>query len=277
MRASGLAFASLIALVPLSALLFSLFSAVGSFTDLVENLQGFLIRQLVPASQEEIMVYVRRCVENTWALGVVGLVFFLVTSVFLLATYLSVLIVGGFLISIGLNLTGMLRSLLARSVLSELERTMPLLLGLFPSLFIFAALLLMIRFIPAGKVQTRSALLGTAVGAVLWEVARRIFFLWVTYVIRLSIVYGSLAAIPIFLIWLSVAWAIVLGALEIAFVHQHGRKGWSGKRRVPDKLSRDHLILATGKEQGSLVPARDLETISVRRGPVGQGAADQRG
>ena len=85
-RASGLAFASLIALVPLSALLFSLFSSVGSFTDLIENLQGFLIRQLVPASQEEIMVYVRRFVENTRALGVIGLLFFLVTSVFLLST-----------------------------------------------------------------------------------------------------------------------------------------------------------------------------------------------
>ena len=47
-RASGLAFASLIALVPLSALLFSLFSAVGSFTDLIDSLQSFLIRQLVP-------------------------------------------------------------------------------------------------------------------------------------------------------------------------------------------------------------------------------------
>ena len=253
-RASGLAFASLIALVPLSALLFSLFSAVGSFTDLLENLQSFLIRQLVPASQEEIMVYVRRFIENTRALGVAGLLFFLLTSIFLLntiqnnfnavwgsrsrrnslgqlATYLSVLIVGSFLFSIGLNLSGVLRSLIVRSSLSGLEKTMPLLLGLFPSLFIFAALLLMIRFIPAGRVRTRSALLGAAIGAVLWEIARRIFFLWVTYVIRLSIVYGSLAAVPIFLIWLYVAWTIVLAALEIAYVHQHGLKGWSGKRR----------------------------------------------
>jgi membrane protein len=200
------------------------------------------------------MVYVRRFIENTRALGVVGLLFFLLTSIFLLntiqnnfnavwgsrsrrnslgqlATYLSVLIVGSFLFSIGLNLSGVLRSLIARSALSGLEKTMPLLLGLFPSLFIFAALLLMIRFIPAGRVRTRSALLGAAIGAVLWEIARRIFFLWVTYVIRLSIVYGSLAAVPIFLIWLYVAWTIVLAALEISYVHQHGLKGWSGKRR----------------------------------------------
>ena len=253
-RASGLAFASLIALVPLSALLFSLFSALGSFSDLLENLQRFLIQQLLPASQEEIMVYVRRFVENTRALGVVGLLFFLITSIFLLGTiqnnfnavwgsrmrgaplgklvtYASVLIVGSFLISIGLNLTGALRSVAVGLSLPDIQKTVPFLLGIFPSLFIFLALLLMIRFIPSGFVHTGSALLAAAVGAVLWEAARRIFFLWVTYVIRLSIMYGSLAAIPIFLIWLYVAWTIVLVSLEIAYVHQHWRRSGSGKRR----------------------------------------------
>jgi membrane protein len=246
-RASGLAFASLIALVPLSALLFSLFSSLGSFSDLLDNLQRFLIRQLVPASQEEIMVYVRRFVENTRALGVVGLLFFLLTSIFLLATiqnnfnavwgsrargkslgrlvtYASILIVGSFVVSIGLNLTGALRSVAVSLSLPDIEKTAPFLLGIFPSLFIFLALLLMIRFIPSGAVHTSSALLAAAVGAVCWEIARRIFFLWVTYVIRLSIMYGSLAAIPIFLVWLYVAWTIVLASLEIAYVHQHWRK-----------------------------------------------------
>jgi membrane protein len=253
-RASGLAFASLIALVPLSALLFSLFSSLGSFSDLLDNFQRFLIRQLLPASQEEIMVYVRRFVENTRALGVVGLLFFLLTSILLLSTiqnnfnavwgsrtrgkplsklvtYASILIVGSFVISIGLNLTGALRSVAVGLSLPDIEKSAPFLLGIFPSLFIFLALLLMIRFIPSGAVHTGSALLAAAVGAAAWEIARRIFFLWVTYVIRLSIMYGSLAAIPIFLAWLYVAWTIVLASLEIAYVHQHWRKTVPAKRR----------------------------------------------
>ena len=83
--ASGLAFASLLALVPISALLFSLFSGFGAFTSIVESIQAFLIRILVPTQQEEILTYVSRVVENTSGLGVFGLVFFLITSVFLLA------------------------------------------------------------------------------------------------------------------------------------------------------------------------------------------------
>jgi membrane protein len=243
-RAASLAFASLLALVPLSALLFSLFSALGSFGELLERLQSFLITQLLPARQEEVMISVDRFVENTKALGVVGLLFFLLTSVFLLntiqgtfnavwgngggrlslrrlATYASVLIVGSFVFSIGLNLTGMLRPFLDSAALAELRGSVALLLGFFPSLFIFCALFLMIVFIPSGRVRFPSALLGAGVGALLWEVARRVFFFWVTYVIRISVVYGSLAALPIFLIWLYVAWTIVLFSLEIAYLHQH--------------------------------------------------------
>jgi hypothetical protein len=36
--------------------------------------------------------------------------------------------------------------------------------------------------------------------------------------------------IPIFLIWLYVAWTVVLFSLEVAFVHQHRQIGWLGKR-----------------------------------------------
>ena len=248
-RAASLAFATLLALVPLSALLFSLFSALGAFSEVLENMQSFLFQQLVPTSQEEITAYIQRFVENTRTLGVAGLLFFLVTAVFLLntiqstfdalwgsrarknslrrlATYVSVLIVGSFLFSIGLNLAGMFRSLLGGQAVAEIGKTLSVLTGVLPSIFIFLALLLMI---PSARVRFLSALIGAAVGAVLWEAARRIFFFWITYVIRLSIVYGSLAVIPIFLIWLYVAWTVVLFSLEVAFVHQHRQLGWLGK------------------------------------------------
>ena len=291
-RAAGLAFASLLALVPLTALLFSLFSALGSFGEVLDRLQIFLITQLLPASQEEVMVSVARFVENTKALGVVGLLFFLLTSVFLLntiqstfnavwgsgggrlslrrlATYASVLVVGSFVLSIGLNLTGMLRPLLDGPALAELKSLLTLLTGVFPPLFIFCALLLMIVFIPSGRVRFPGALLGAAVGTLLWEIARRIFFFWVTYVIRLSIVYGSLAALPIFLIWLYVAWAIVLFALELAYLYQHRylvRLGRSLGQAGPAEhllFGLDVYLTIAGRFHQGLSPPR-LEQVAAR-------------
>jgi len=261
-RAGGLAFAPLLSLVPMLALLFSLFSALGSFSGLLERFQAFLITQLVPASQEEIMAYVQRFVQNSRTLGAVGLLFYLGTAVLLLnavhnsfnalwgsrprrkslhrlATYASRLIVGSFLLSIGLNLFGAAGSLVGAA---GLGRSLAFLTAVAPSLFIFLALLLMIALLPSGRVRPASALGGAAAGLVLWELARRLFFFWITHVLRMSMLYGSLAVMPIFLIWLYVAWALVLLALEIAYVFQHRRFPWLG--RSPMRISpADRLLL----------------------------------
>jgi membrane protein len=246
-RASGLAFASLLALVPISALLFSLFSGFGAFSSIVESIQAFLIRILVPTQQEEILTYISRFVENTSGLGVFGLVFFLITSVFLLAgiqrtfdvvwgtvskrnaarkfaTYISILIVGSFLLSIGLNITGVLSSSFAKILPAETGWLPKAFIRAFPTIFLFAAMFFMIRLIPAARVASLSALVGAVVGTVLWEIARAIFVFWANYVIKLSVIYGSLAVVPIFLIWLYLAWTIVLLSLEVAYVHQHRDK-----------------------------------------------------
>jgi len=55
------------------------------------------------------------------------------------------------------------------------------------------------------------------------------------------VVYGSLAVVPIFLIWLYVAWSVVLLALEIAYVHQHRRFAWLG--RSPRQVSPGDRVL----------------------------------
>lgn len=134
-RASGLSSTTFIALVPVLALLFSLFSAFGSFKGILKEVQASLVKQFLPASQEVITTYINKFIDNTQALGVIGLLFFLITAVFLfnsiqnnfteiwgsrmkpfswhrIATYVSILIVGSFLLSIGLNFTEMLRSLI---------------------------------------------------------------------------------------------------------------------------------------------------------------------
>ncbi len=252
LRAAALAFASLLALVPVSALLFSLFSGFGAFRSIVESIQEFLIRVLIPTRQEEILAYITRFVENTRGLGVIGLVFFLITSVLLLAgiqrtfdavwgstprktavtrvaTYLSALIVGSFLLSMGLNVVGVVRSSVTQLFSADLEWFQNVFIRVLPGIFLFAALFFMIRFIPAGRVVTTSAFLGAVVGAILWEIARVIFVFWVSYVLRLSVIYGSLAVIPIFLIWIYLAWTIVLVSLEVAYIHQHRENLPAGK------------------------------------------------
>ena len=57
--------------------------------------------------------------------------------------------------------------------------------------------------------------------SILWELGKNVFANSVGQSVRYSTIYGSLAVIPIFLIWLYITWIIVLLGLEIAFTHQH--------------------------------------------------------
>jgi membrane protein len=63
--------------------------------------------------------------------------------------------------------------------------------------------------------------IGAATSAVLFEVGKHIFANLVGQSVRYSTVYGSLAVMPIFLIWLYITWIVVLIGLEVAFTHQH--------------------------------------------------------
>ncbi len=256
-RASGLSFNTLLALVPFSALLFYLLSAFGVVESLVQDIQQTLVKQFLPARQQLIMEYISHFVTNARALGVIGLFTFLVTAVFLLNTiqgnfndiwgskakafslrrvvaYISVLVVGSFLFSIGLNLTGMVKSLIGG--------TFNLTLNIVPLIVLFLSFLLIIQVLPSGKVDFISSLVGAVIGTILWEVAKKIFFLWTQYFFRMSVIYGSLAAIPILLLWLYVAWVIVLLAVEITYLYQHRKSIWF-KRSFGAMSSSERLLI----------------------------------
>ena len=244
----------------------SLFIILGPWdlSDLVASIQEGLVQVLIPTRQEEISEYLARFVGNTQALGVVGLLVFLVTSILLMAavqrtfdrvwgatsrgvelgrlvTYGSVLIVGSFLLNIGLNLAGAVRTLVGTAV-ADIQVNSSLFFIVVPRVIVFASLFLMIKLVPIARISTASAVWGALIGALFWALARVIFIFWTNQVMRLSIVYGSLAAIPIFLLWLYVGWMIVLCSLEVTFVHQYRIH----RRGSPDEFERGpalHLLL----------------------------------
>ena len=77
-----MAYSSLLALVPLSALVFSLLTAFGVFDKLKASIQNLVFQQLLPTRQNDIIQYINIFIENTKALGVVGLLLFTITSGF---------------------------------------------------------------------------------------------------------------------------------------------------------------------------------------------------
>ncbi|MEJ2581804.1 MAG: YihY family inner membrane protein [Acidobacteriota bacterium] len=233
-RASGLAYSSLLAAVPLVAVGFALFSAFGAFDEVKQNVQDFLFSQLLPTSHEEILQYLNQSADSASKMGMIGFLFLILTSILLLdniesnfnqiwhvttrrklvskiTSYTSVLVFGTLLLGTSITMSARIKA----AILSDV----PFDPGMLETLGL--AFWLMYRVIPYTRVQIKSAALGAIIGSILWELGKNVFANSVGQSVRYSTVYGSLAVIPIFLIWLYITWIIVLLGLEIAFVHQH--------------------------------------------------------
>jgi membrane protein len=243
-RASGLAYSSLLATVPLVAVLFALFSAFGAFDDIRQKVHDLIFNQLVPTRQDEIVGWIDRLIDNTQSIGFAGFVVLMITAVLLLdniesnfndiwhvrqrrsivsklTAYTSVLVFGTILIGVSVALSARLKAMLFTVPGLELSPITKLGGYLFPLAASFLAFLLMFVIIPATRVRWRSAMVGALFTSIAWELGKNLFANSVGQSVRYNTIYGSLAAFPIFLIWIYLTWVLVLIGLEVAYTHQN--------------------------------------------------------
>ena len=243
-RSSGLAYSTLLAIVPLAAVLFALFTAFGALDELRKSVQQLLVEQFLPTRQDELTAILNELVENADKFGILGFAFLAITALFLLdaiesnfndiwhaqrrrrlvskiTAYTSVLVLGSLFLGASLSASARIKALLFSGTVldrSLIRRTLDWSVPLALTLLGF---LLLYMIVPYTRVKWRSALFGALVAGIGWEVAKNVFANSVGQSARYSILYGSLAAIPIFLVWLYVTWVIVLLGLVIAYTHQH--------------------------------------------------------
>ncbi len=81
-------------------------------------------------------------------------------------------------------------------------------------------MLLAFVMIPHTRVKLRPALVGSFVTALLWELGKAGFAMYLGFATGYARFYGSLALIPIFMLWVYITWLIVLFGLELAYAVQ---------------------------------------------------------
>ena len=248
-RAGSLAYTTLMAAIPFAALVLSLMNAFGALDVVQVQIMDFIVRLLIPTRQAEVIAMLDQFLENSNTLGaVVGLVFFTITSVLLLntisdnlnavwgskvqtnflskfTTYVSVIIFGSLLLAASTTMSSQF-SLKQIENIAVLNRV---LLRIAPYIFDFFVILLIIGITPSGRVRVKYLLIVSAVGSVFWELLKYGFFHLSSWAIRTSVIYGTLALIPIFLFWVFIIWMIILIAMETAWILQHKEKSWMGK------------------------------------------------
>jgi membrane protein len=90
-----------------------------------------------------------------------------------------------------------------------------------PFVLLVAAFTLLYRLLPHTRVTLRAALVGGMAAALMWHVAGYGFTLFVAGSTSYTAIYSGAAVFLISLIWLQLAWLIVLTGAQVAYVHQH--------------------------------------------------------
>ncbi|MGB7950200.1 MAG: YihY/virulence factor BrkB family protein [Candidatus Binatia bacterium] len=247
LQAMSLTYTTLLSLVPLLAVMFSVLKAFGVQNSL-EPLLDQLLRPLGPESAE-ITERVTRFVGNmrVGILGAAGLAFLFYTVVSLVGkiedalnqiwraprsrswgqrvtTYLSVVLVGPVMVFTAFGLTASAQSYWLFERLTEirvLSDLFTLLTRIMPFVLLTATFTLLYKLLPYTRVRLSSALIGGVTAGVLWQLVGTAFAAFVANSSRYAAIYSSFAVVVVFLIWLYVGWLIVLVGAEIAYLHQH--------------------------------------------------------
>lgn len=238
--ASSLAYTTLLSLVPLIAVMFSFFSNMPVFKDLSEIIQEFVFNNFVPSFGQTIRDYLIDFSIKASQLTTTGIILLVIIALMLMSTinsaldniwhinkrrhliarflvYWAILTLGPVLIGVGLYSTSYLLALPLIENVDSAIRIKSRLLAFMPFFTTSIAFTLLYVLVPNTHVNRRHAITGGVAAAVLFELAKYTFGVYVKAVSTYTMIYGAIAVIPMFLIWIYVSWLIVLLGAQISY------------------------------------------------------------
>lgn len=234
--AAALTYMTLFALVPLLTVLFTVLSLVPSFDSLNQQVELFIVENMVPSASNELFNYLEEFAAQARLLSLPGIAMLVVTAYLMLVNiekvfnriwdapgrrtginsflvYWAVLSLGPLLLGAGLMINTYLLSL---QVLGEGQMVSDIfhyLLEYTPWLTTAVAFMLLYKAVPNCEVLLKNAFVGGVVATIAFELAKNGFGLIVSNS-SFRNVYGAFSAVPLFLLWTYLCWMIILAGAE---------------------------------------------------------------
>jgi len=290
-RAAALTYYTVLSLVPFLAFSFAVLKGFGAYDSFIQGTvrpyldQTFGANPALLGSIERILQFVER--TNVSALGAVGLVALVYTSVSLLGSvedalneiwgararrsilrqvtdYVTLLVTTPLLMVAATAAATAAQSsgvvVFLRDALN-LGEVIDVVLRFTSLATVGAAFFAVYVILPNTRVRPLSALLGAAVAAVLWHVALVLYVRLQVGVSSYNALYSVLGAFPIFLVWTYVSWIVLLVGGQVAAAHQN-------QRLLRQRLRSSHLDQALRETLAVVVAAhvaRDFLAGAPRR------------
>jgi membrane protein len=299
LTASSLTFTTTMALVPFFTLALAIFTAFPIFGKLQGALQAWLAQSLIPeAISRQVLGYLTQFAGKANRLGAFGLAALIVTALALMLTidrtlnsiwrvrrprplaqrvliYWAALTLGPLLLGASLSLTSYVVSA-SRGLVSGVPGVLQVVFGLIEFLLLATGLMALYRFVPNTPVRREHAWAGGVFAAVGIELARRVLAWYIGKVPAYSLVYGAFATVPILLVWIYVAWVVVLlGAVLAAYLPSlvagtRRRSGHGWQFQVALEVLRELEVARVTPRRGLSAPelSQRLELETLQLEPV---------
>jgi membrane protein len=241
LTASSLTFTTIISIVPLFTVALAIFSVFPMFAKMQTGLQQLLVDSLIPDNiARQVLSYLGQFATKASKIGWVGAIAFVVSALMLILTidgklndiwrvrktrhlarrvvvYWTLLTLGPLLLAMSLSISSYVLSA-SRGWVSVMPGGLGTILNILQFAVLACGMAAMYRFVPNTQVRWTHALLGGTFVALGIELAKRGLAWYLAQVPTISAVYGAFATVPILLIWIYVAWVIVLlGAVIAAY------------------------------------------------------------
>jgi membrane protein len=294
LSASSLTFTTTIALVPFFTVALALFTAFPIFGKLQSGLQEWLVQSLVPdAIARQVTGYLTQFAGKASRLGVLGLAALLFTVFALVLTidrtlngiwrvrrkrplgqrvliYWAAITLGPLLLAASLSTTSYVLSA-SRGLVAAVPGGVSVLLDIVEFTLLASALTALYRYVPNTPVRLAHAVAGGIFGAVGMELAKRLLAWYIGKVPTYSVVYGAFATVPILLVWIYMAWVIVLlGAVVAAYLpslmagprRRAGGHGWQFQLAL-EVLQRLHAVRNVGRRGLSAIALAEAMEVDI--------------
>ena len=242
LTASSLTFTTSIALVPFFTVALAIFTAFPMFSKMQEVLQGWLVQSLIPDNiARQVLGYLTQFSRQANKLGGAGLGVLLITAIALILTidrtlnniwrvkklrpftqrvliYWAAITLGPVLLGASVALTSYFISA-SSGLVGSMPAPLRLVIVVFQFMVVAGAMAALYRYVPNTFVKWTHAWVGGVFVALGIELAKKALSLYLSSVPTYSLIYGAFATLPILLVWIYVAWVIVLmGAVIAAYL-----------------------------------------------------------
>lgn len=236
--AAALGYASLLALVPSLAIVFAVLAQVPALEGFRAEIMDFVLANLLPDSGGKVAASFDAFIANAGRMegfGVIGLalvamllihtIFKVMNRIFRverprpiwlrLSVYVGVLVGGPLVLAASFTLATYIFTLTRGLGLEAFTGPLGRLTRLMPALILIVGLTAFYKVVPNRRVGWRDALVGGVLAGLTFSGLRWLFGIYLIYFPTYKVLYGALSAVPVFMLWMFLSWAVVLGGAVV--------------------------------------------------------------